>query len=100
MNKKIEELAEELLFYTIIPNDELCDEVAEYIINAGYRKQEDVAREIFAEIEEVFFKYADKFSSVGECKLLEPVRQAVLFSINELFVYVDDLKKKYGVTEE
>lgn len=53
MDKQIKELAEVLLFYNIIPNDDLCDEVAEYIINAGYRRQEDVAREIFSEIEDV-----------------------------------------------
>ena len=73
---------------------------AKALYNAGYRKQSDTAREIFEEIEEVFFKYADEFSSVGECKLLEPVRQAVLFSINELFVYVDELKKKYTESEK
>lgn len=112
MNKQIEEIAKHCCFPCEMECNGECIErknpcecyialtTAEELYNAGYRRQDEVAREIFAEIEEIFFKYADKFSSVGECKLVEPVRQAVLFASNELFVYVEELKKKYGVIEE
>ena len=42
MNKQIEEIAEDLWRNTLIHSDELCEEVAEYLYNAGYRKQNEV----------------------------------------------------------
>lgn len=49
MNKdnQIEEMAVELWHNTTIREADMCDDVAEYLYNAGYRK----ASEIFEEIE-------------------------------------------------
>lgn len=41
MNKHIEEMAEDLWRNTLIHSDELCEEVAEYLYTAGYRKQSE-----------------------------------------------------------
>lgn len=38
MNKQVEELAQDLWRNTLIHSDELCEEVAEYIVSADYRK--------------------------------------------------------------
>ena len=51
-DKQIEEMAKDLLQAYAI--NKLCTEdVAEHLYNAGYRKSQDVAEEIFAEIEEI-----------------------------------------------
>lgn len=92
MNKQIEKLSEELLFYTLIHNDDLCDEVAEYIITAGYRKKEDVAREIFEEIEELMTSLDKRHMQGGNPKQAWGIRNAMW--------EIAKLKKKYGVTDD
>ena len=53
-DKQIEELAEVLWEYNRTRDDDaiaLGESLAEYLLDAGYRKASDVAREIFEEIE-------------------------------------------------
>lgn len=55
----------------------------------------EATREIFEEIENAFFEYYNERSKATELKLLEPIRQAVCFSLNEIFENISELKKKY-----
>jgi hypothetical protein len=57
--------------------------------------KQEIAREIFEEIEKVFFKYYESVSNNSESKLLEPIRQAQCFLLNEMFGDLDKLKNKY-----
>ena len=41
MNKQIEEMEAFLWHNTLIPDADLCDDVAESLYNAGYRKQRE-----------------------------------------------------------
>lgn len=68
---------------------------AEDLYNAGCRKASDVARKIFEEIDLIFRNCYEKFSEEAELKLLEPIRQAERFTINEIWHEVAELKKKY-----
>lgn len=79
MNKQIEEMAKALTTYEKklcdrLPKDKClltsavhaqvsCDycKIAEFLVNAGYRKASDVAREIFAEIENNSYSYGVNF---------------------------------------
>ena len=72
--------------------------IAEHLYNVGYRKASDVAEEIFAEIERAFFKYYDSAVTYSSPNLPYHLREAVGFSLNEMFMEVIELKKKY--TEE
>lgn len=54
-----------------------------------------VAREIFAEIENFFFKYYEHASTELTFRPSLPVRQTVLFSLNEVFGAIEGLKNKY-----
>ena len=92
MNKQIKELARDLCecmpFVACDENMHNCEscpnkEMAEYLYNAGYRKQSEVAREIFTEIEKCFF---EELVGCSEAKILD----------EEMFT---ELKEKYGVTE-
>lgn len=106
MNKQIEKLSEELLFYTLIHDDDLCDEVAEYIITAGYRKKEDVAREIFTKLE-AEIEPALKSNYILYEKYLNEEDSPTLLrvggkidALRGIYCFIEDLKKKYGVKED
>lgn len=58
----------------------------------------DAVREIFADIEKVFFKYYETRVTYSDPTLLYHIREAVGFSLNEMFTEIAELKKKY--TEE
>ena len=55
----------------------------------------EVAREIFAEIEKNFIKYYEKRVTYSDPTLLYHIREAVGFSLNEMFTEIAELKKKY-----
>ena len=92
MNKQIEEMAR-----YIDKSDILCrtcgestytycaDAISELLYNAGYRRQDEVAKEIFAEIERNIFEIITPYNQSLQC-LSEGC--------------IDELKKKYGETEE
>ncbi len=61
-NKQIEEMAVENLVAFLWHNTNMYDEdlifdVAETLVNAGYRKASEVAREIFDAIDEIAYHY-------------------------------------------
>lgn len=86
LNRPCEEITGKLFFHGIeCPLSCECDEcTATNIYNAGFRKQEDVAREIFAEIEMQLNEFDGSWANTV---------------INTQYL-IDELKKKYGVTEE
>lgn len=58
-NEQIKEMADFLWRKTLIHTEDLCHDVSETCYNAGYRKQSEVAREIFAEIEDSMSCFED-----------------------------------------
>ena len=90
MNKQIEEMAKYCCYACEFENNGECDlahpigectlatATAMEIYKAGYRKKDEVAREIFADIEQAIFAHGTKYAM----KRLE------------------ELKKKYEVTDE
>lgn len=91
MNKQIEELGKEI--HSNCPCGLFEDEaesIAKFVIEEqGYRKQSDVAREIFEEIEKMVY---------SKCFSMRADRDVTGLIIDgELLA---ELKKKYGVTEE
>lgn len=82
--------------------DNQCDmyEFAKRLYNAGYRKTSEVAEEIFEEIERAFIKYYDERVTYGSPILPYHIRNAVGFSLNEMFMEIEKLKKKYTEGEK
>jgi hypothetical protein len=79
-DKQIEEMAKIIGDNT--GQDTMWPEIydcAEALYNAGYRKASDVAMEIFAEIEEVVYKYLN----------------VAAYSTGDMVYDLDELKKKY-----
>lgn len=99
MNKQIEKLSEELLFYTLIHDDELCDEVAEYIITAGYRKKEDVAREIFEELSTTIMPLVESHNKIAE-NTGDILWGHKADGLETALLALKGIIRKYGVTEE
>ena len=60
--------------------------------------KQEVAREIFEEIDSIFRKYYE-ICSQTDLKLLEPILQGERFIINEMWYEVAELKKKYTESE-
>lgn len=58
-------------------------------------KASDVAREIFAEIDEICRKYFNQCSKEPDCELMKMLQQGERFVINEMWHELADLKKKY-----
>lgn len=74
---------------------ELYDTDTTALIEAREKTEVEVAREIFKYIENIIFKYYEAVSNNSELKLLEPIRQAECFLLNEIFGDLAELKKKY-----
>lgn len=72
-----------------------CDfaSMAEHLYNAGYRKASDVAREIFAEIEQHLEKQIKAILMFGKDD--DDFYSGELHAINVLQNYIADIKKKY-----
>ena len=101
--KQIEEMALNLRNYCRYYDDGICgveDHLAQYLFHNGYRKASEVAREIFEEIERAFFKYYDSAVTYSSPNLPYHLREAVSFSLNEMFMKVGELEKKYTEGEE
>ena len=69
-------------------------------INGYNRKASEVAREIFAEIEKSFIEYYDKTITYSSPTLPLHIREAAGFSLNEMFMKIAELKKKYESEKE
>ena len=74
--------------------------IAEHLYNAGYRKSTEVAEEIFGEIERAFFNYYDSTVTYSSPTIPYHMREAVAFSLNEIFMKIAELKKKYTKSED
>lgn len=100
-DKQIEEMAKNVCHL-----DRTCNECmtsfeckammyAKRFYTAGYRKSTEVAREIFEEIERAFFTYYNERVTYSSPTLPYHFREAVGFSLNEMFMKIAELKKKY-----
>ena len=66
-DKQIEAMAVELWHNTTIREADMCDDVAEYLYNAGYRKASEVAREIFDKLDCMIYRLLnDRHYIVGD----------------------------------
>lgn len=89
MNKQIEEKRElvDILYWSGYGFDRgTCNDLARQIYEQGYRRQDEVAREIFTEIE----------NSISPMLGLEDDKEYVAI----LATTFAELKKKYGVKED
>ena len=93
MNKQIEEMASIIGDCKNIP-DEICDKhlkcadcKASRCYNAGYRKASEVAREIFAEIGKILYKY-DQIAERDKSEYGELI-------VGDIGCAIGELKKKY-----
>lgn len=93
MNKQeqIEEMAYELLDRTSM-TDFQAEVASEVLYELGYRRQEDVAREIFEEIEKLMTSLDKRHMQGGNPKQSWGIRNAMW--------EIAKLKKKYGVTDD
>lgn len=68
----------------------------EYEETSGLKQAKaEVAKKIFEEIDTIFSEHYGKASEKTDSKLLEPLRQAQRFVINEIYDDLAELKKKY-----
>ena len=65
------------------------------LVDKGYRKTSVIAREIFAEIDEICRKYFNQCSKEPDCELMKMLQQGERFVINEMWHSFAELKKKY-----
>ena len=100
-NKQIEDLTSFLWTHTSIVSEYLCGSVAADLVNAGYRKSTDLAREIFEEIDAHFARriafYQDMRFRAYTVGKDEEVKYANTM-ITNLTIYkeeIAELKKKY-----
>lgn len=118
MNKQIEEIAKHCCFPCEMECNGECIErknpcecyialtTAEELYNAGYRRQDEVAREIFTQLEEEIEPLLEKNYRLYTKYLNEQDSQTVLRfggkidALRGIYCFIEDLKKKYGVTEE
>ena len=61
----------------------------------GWCKASDLAEEIFAEIEKNYIEFYDRVCSNHELKLPEVVKELCMYLLNEEFMRIAELKKKY-----
>ena len=104
MNKQIEEM-QSTLHQGLKPLKETygTDEICSILYNAGYRKQSEVAREIFAEIDKVLDKQIRKCEVFHESE--KDLYQRTYFeggewSARQIKGLIRELKKKYGVEKD
>ena len=91
MAKVIDEYTEPLSARDIHKAD-FSEQFAKHLYNAGYRKQSEVAREIFEEIEQVMSSLDRRYMASGNPKQSWGVRGAM--------AEIAELKKKYTGEEK
>ena len=87
LQKEVDRLSQVVLYYDAFKADEIKDVKAE------------VNMEIFAEIDIILSEHYGKASEKTDLKLLEPLRQAQRFVINEIYDDLAKLKKKFNIEE-
>lgn len=98
--KQIGEIAKTLGIAFQLAGTTRFGEVAEVLYNAGYRKSTEVAEEIFGEIEKNYIEFYDRVCSNHELKLPEVVKELCMYLLNEEFMRIAELKKKYTERED
>ena len=109
MNKQIEEM-QNTLHQGLKPLKEIygTEELCSILYDAGYRKQDEVAREIFAEIEEILklkkkieIERRDNYQSTAFAMFSYIAElNGRIYGYSVVMEQLAELKKKYGVTEE
>ena len=114
MNKQIEEMAFDLCVIDTckhLSREECADTTcahceAEALYNAGYRKQEDVAREIFTKLEEDIeaalksnYRVYEKYLNAQDSPTLLRVGGKI-DALRGIYCFIEELKKKYGVQDD
>lgn len=97
MNKQINELRKEVscihrFFLEDDDYENLDDYIADMLYNAGYRRQDEVAREIFADLEEALDYYATNIK-YNEFESLE-FHGGLMCAIDSMFNIIAELKKR------
>ena len=114
MNKQIEEMAKALTRYEYhlcerLPKDKClltsaihaqvsCDycKIAEFLVNEGYRKSTDVAREIFEEIEKALSSMKYNANTPRKTVTVDELKEQVDWVLHEVVPNrIAELKKKY-----
>lgn len=96
--KQIEEMAADIRLNMQIqpnPKEHPSHQLARLLVEDGYRKASSVTEEIFAEIEKSFIEYYEKTITYSSATLPLYIREAAGFSLNEMFMKIAELKKKY-----
>lgn len=101
MNKQIEEMAAELWHNTTIQEAEMCDEVAEYLYEAGYRKQvevetyfETLEKEIEEALRSNYQARADRIEQGGYDEFVSFIDGKII-ALRGIQEFVSSLKIKY-----
>ena len=108
MNKQIEEMAFDmsasLVYFNGEPKIINWQETLENMHKKGYRRQEDVAREIFADIEKEIepalernYRAFEKYLNAQDSPTLLRV-DGKIYAMRGIYCFIEELKKKYGVT--
>lgn len=92
MNREIEEMANTLYGYSIDTKED-CEFVAKLLYANDYRKSTDVAREIFADIEQHLEKQIKAILMFGKDD--DDFYSGELHALNVLQNYIKAVKKKY-----
>lgn len=97
MNKPIDEMSKYLCknysSYCSMCPDCYAEEESTALYNAGYRKQEDVAREIMDDIDKILGMLMVDYATSKRFSEADTIHYAIYYLL-------DELKKKYGVTEK
>ena len=119
MNKQIDEIISDICpFFKEYGTCERCNTeldienepcywecIANAIIKYGYRRQDEVAREILTQLEEEIKPLLEKNYRLYTKYLNEQDSQTVLRvggkidTLRGIYCFIEELKKKYGVTE-
>lgn len=108
MNKQIEVLGNDINAYTPCPMRPIdCDILAQELYEVGYRRQDEVAREIFTQIEEEIEAAIENNYKVRQVRYEKRgndnftlICTAKVQALRGILDFIEELKKKYGVNEE
>lgn len=110
MNKQIEEMAfdmsDSLVYFNGEPKIINWQKTLENMHKKGYRRQDEVARDIFTQLEEEIKPLLEKNYRLYTKYLNEQDSQTVLRfggkidALREIYCFIKGIKKKYGVQED